>query len=239
MIVRSRLRVLASGLGIVSAIVAPRSEALNGQSNGSNSNCVTTGTPLPTAIYTYRSRQGGTIATFTYRWLEYSETGSRLEVAPVQPNNGRGRIVTTTSHSFRDDLVVVDSYTATGTNAAGTFTTRTVHRPALITGPALHVCQGQTWRGSPVQITATTTPGRTSTDRVTVSGEVVSVHEPVTVEAGTFDAVHFRQTQTSPQSSVVVNVWRSIKDGVTVRMESTSHGTAVVETLISRHDGAK
>lgn len=65
------------------------------------------------------------------------------------------------------------------------------------------------------------------------------MHEPVTVEAGTFDAVHFRQTQTSSQSSVVVNVWRSIKDGVTVRMESTSHGTAVVETLISRHDGAK
>ena len=239
MITRRRLWMMLAETAIASAVVslvAARSET-SARVPDAESNCVTTGTPPPTATYTYRTRQGGTVSTFTYRWSEYSDKSSRLEITPLQPAQGRNRVVTTTKYAFQDDLVVVDSYETTGTNAAGPFTTKTVHRPALVSGPALRVCQGKTWRTGPVQVT-TTTAGRTSTDPMTITGEVVSIHEPVTVEAGSFDTVHFRQTQSSGTATVVVNVWRAIKDGAPVRTETTTHGITIVETLISTIDRA-
>jgi hypothetical protein len=85
-----------------------------------------------------------------------------------------------------------------------------------------------------VQVTTTAAAGRATIDTVSVTGEVVSIHDPVSVEAGTFDTVHFRQTQSSSHSSVRVDIWRSIEDGATVKMESTSGGVTALQTLVSR-----
>jgi hypothetical protein len=224
---------------ITSLVIAGSGEVLPAadqaaSARAASGNCVTTGTPPPTITYTYRTVQGGTVSSSKFRWPEVTSEGSRLEVTPAQLSRGQGRLLTTTKHRFENDLVLVDSYTTTGTNAAGPFTTRTVHRPALVSGPALHVCRGQTWRSGPVQVTTTAAAGRATIDTVSVTGEVVSIHDPVSVEAGTFDTVHFRQTQSSSHSSVRVDIWRSIEDGATVKMESTSGGVTALQTLVSR-----
>jgi hypothetical protein len=230
----NRWPLVACGMALVSTSATLASGTQPRTSRAPAGDCVTTGTPPPATTYTYRTVQGRTVSTMNYRWPEVSSGGSRLEVTTVLPARGQNRVVTDTSHRFENDLVLVDSYTTTGTNAAGPFTTRTVHRPALINGPALHVCRGQTWRSGPVQVTTTIRPGATTSDRVSISGEVVAIHDRVSVEAGTFDTVHFRQTQSSSHGSVVVNVWRSIDEGVTVKMDSTAAGATVVQTLVSR-----
>jgi hypothetical protein len=228
-----RLSYLIASLVVAAGANAALAAGQAGSARAASASCVTTGTPPPAITYTYRTVQGGTVSSSKFRWPEVTSEGSRLEVTPAQLSRGQGRVLTTTKHRFENDLLLIDSYTTSGTNAAGPFTTRTVHRPALVSGPALHVCRGQTWRSGPVQVT-TSVAGRATTDTVSVTGEVVSVHDRVSVEAGTFDTVHFRQTQTSSHSSVRVEIWRSIEEGITVKMESTSGGATALQTLVSR-----
>jgi len=83
-----------------------------------------------------------------------------------------------------------------------------------------------------VQVTTAATPGGVfSTASSPGTGEVLSIRELVTVPAGSFDTVHFKQIQNSPRGPIVMTTWRAIKEGVNVRWEYATAGGVSVEVL--------
>jgi len=223
---------LFSGLAALAASPAEQLAAAE-PAPSVESDCVTVAAPSPSITYTYRYTDlSGSVSTLMRQWLESTNTSSRLRLTHTHAAQGTTASVTTGKHRIVDDLVIVETYETAGTNPAGAFSTRITHAPGLVDGPGFRVCQGRRWTIPAVQVTTAATPGGVfSTASSPGTGEVLSIRELVTVPAGSFDTVHFKQIQNSPRGPIVMTTWRAIKEGVNVRWEYATAGGVSVEVL--------
>jgi hypothetical protein len=196
-----------------------------------DADCVTVARPAVGVKYAFRfADAAGTVSTSITEYLAFSDTSVRLRLT----HNGAFASVERVNEStFRveDDLVVTEKMVSSGTNAGGAFENTVTFQPARIGDPASRVCSGRTWTIPPVSVSTvgsqgglaemTTDPGH---------GRVISVHESVTVPAGTFQTVHYEKVFDGANGHVVEETWQSIADGVSVKY--THDGPAGVATQV-------
>jgi hypothetical protein len=188
--------------------------------------CVTIGTPKPSAGYTYQRRDAnGTTSEYTNYWQEVTAKGSqvrtvRREAVTIQINE----------HHIEDDVSVIDRTTsrdALGRVEATTFS------PGVVGDPAFRACAGRSW---PIRSgTARHTSARTNASAQTYPGTltIIGIREAVTVPAGRFETVHYIRTQTTPAGKSVDEYWKSTEHGVIVKHTSKLPGGASSEVLQS------
>ncbi len=222
-----RSLVLIATVATVAASAVARSAIVAGQAP----NCVTIGAPRPNLAFTYRysDTQGST--EFTNRWEEFTATGSRLVTTRSGANAGSSTYVS--RHSVVDDLFVLESSTATGTDGGGPFRNSMTYQPAAMGDPAFRVCEGRTWTIPAVGVTSQSMRGQFSsrTDPGTI--RIVAIRESVTVPAGTFQTVRYTKTMNSGRGQVLDEFWKSIEHGVTVKRNGAVPGAVATEVLLS------
>jgi hypothetical protein len=106
--------------------------------------------------------------------------------------------------------------------------------PSLVAGPAAGWCAGETWSISPVTETITTT-GFGAAPPVIVTtiastGEVLAVGESVTVQAGTFQTVKFRNAVVSGSSVQPAITWTSMDHSIVVKQDTLDAAGNVTST---------
>jgi hypothetical protein len=183
--------------------------------------CVAIGRPKPSETYVYQHTEpGGRAARVTNAWDRLTETGSRLRA-----DGPAGVFVQANAHHVENDVVVLDQTSKLG--PAGNPLDSTTFRPGLITEPAFRACAGQSWQIPPV--TATFKSAQTNSSVQTPAGslKIVTIHERVTVPAGTFDTVHYIRTSQSTDE-----YWKSIEHGVVVKHTATLPNGTVSEVLL-------
>lgn len=203
---------LAAPIALVSAPIH--------QGRAGSADCVTIGTPKPTASYVIQhSESTGKTTTVTQVWESVTETGSRMKwTGPA------GNWIQVTEHRIVDDVSVLDRTSKLDLN--GALTEATSFRPGIVGDPAFRACAGRTW-----QIPAVTALFQSGTLKVTQqtppgSLRIVSIRERVTVPAGTFDAVRYVRTSQSTDE-----YWKSIDQGVVVKHIGKVNGVTITEIL--------
>lgn len=191
-------------------------------------NCVTLGAPKPALSYSYRYVDTSGSNDYTNQWKQFSATGSQLVTTQA-----RGKSSYVSKHSVNDDVFVLESSTATGTDGGGPFTTSMTYSPGAIGDPAYKACEGKTWTIPAVNATNKSSSGSFSAKTDPGTMRIVKVNESVTVPAGTFNTVRYIKTMNSGRGQVVDEFWKSIDHGVTVKRTSTQPGSVATETLIA------
>jgi hypothetical protein len=182
--------------------------------------CVTIGTPKPTASYVIQhSESTGKSTTVTQVWESVTATGSRMKwTGPA------GNWIQVTEHRIVDDVSVLDRTSKLDLN--GTPTEVTSFRPGIVGDPAFRACAGRTW---PIPaVTALFQSGTLKVTQQTPAGSlrIVSIRERVTVPAGTFDTVRYVRTSQSTDE-----YWKSIDQGVVVKHIGRVNAVTITETL--------
>jgi len=183
--------------------------------------CVAIGKPRESATYVYQHNEpGGRATRVDNRWESVTDTGSRLRA-----NGPAGVFVQVNEHHIEDDLAVLDKSTKIGSD--GRVLDSTTFNPGLITEPAFRACAGRSWQIRPV--TATFQSGQQNASAQTPAGtlRIISIHEPLSVPAGSFDTVHYTRTSQSTDE-----YWKSIEHGVIVKHTGTLPVGTVSETLV-------
>jgi hypothetical protein len=189
---------------------------------GAGGDCVTIGTPKPTASYVIQhSESTGKTTTVTQVWESMTETGSRMKwTGPA------GNWIQVIDHHIVDDVTVLDR--TSKLDLGGALTEATTFRPGIVGEPAFRACTGRTW-----QIPAVTALFQSGTLKVTQqtppgSLRIIAIRERVTVQAGTFETVHYTRTSQSP-----ADYWKSVEHGVVVKHVGKVNGVTITETLTS------
>jgi hypothetical protein len=214
---------IAAAAGIACALTgvsASISTAAQGRATAGD--CVTIGKPKPTATYVSEHQEStGKTSTVTQVWESVSETGSRLKwTGPA------GSWLQVNEHRIVDDVSVLDRTSKQDLN--GMTIEATTFRPGIVGDPAFRACAGRTW---PIPaVTAYFQAGTLKVTSQTPTGtlKIVTLHERVTVPAGTFDAVRYIRTSQSTDE-----YWKSIEHGVVVKHIGKVNGQTITETLIS------
>jgi hypothetical protein len=184
--------------------------------------CVTIGKPRASATYVYQHTEpGGRATRVDNRWESVTETGSRLRA-----NGPAGVFVQVNEHHIEDDVAMLDKSTKLGPD--GQMLDSTTFRPGLVSDPAFRACAGRSWQIRPVMATFQQS-GRTSASAQTPAGtlRIISIREPISVPAGSFDTVHYVRTSQSTDE-----YWKSIEHGVVVKHTGTLPVGTVSETLV-------
>jgi hypothetical protein len=123
-----------------------------------------------------------------------------------------------------------------------TVNTDITYSPAFVLSPVSSYCAGATFAipatAQTVKVTGTVPGPTTTTNRAAATGEVLAVHESLTVAAGTFDTVKFRSTQGGNGTDVAYSyAWVDIPTGVLVRQQQfgASGNTIHILDLTSIH----
>jgi hypothetical protein len=190
------------------------------------SNCVAIGAPKPALQFSYRYSDTSGASDYTNQWKQFSATGSQLVTTRT---NGQSTYVS--AHSVSDDVFVLESSTATGTDPGGPFSNAMTYSPGAIGDPAYRACAGKTWTIAAVTATSKSARGSFSAKTDPGTMRIVSIRESVTVPAGTFDTVRYIKTMNSGRGQVVDEFWKSIDHGVTVKRTSTQPGSVATEVL--------
>jgi hypothetical protein len=190
--------------------------------------CVALGAPKPTLSFKYRYSDASGSTDFTNQWKQFSATGSQLVTT-----RAAGQSTYVSKHEVSDDVFVLASSSASGTDADGPFNNSMTYTPGAIGDPAYRACEGKAW--SIAAVTATSRSMRGSFSAKTDPGtmKIVKVHERVTVPAGTFDTVRYVKSMNSGRGQVVDEFWKSIEHGVTVKRTSTQPGSVATEVLLA------
>jgi len=205
---------LAAPISLVSAPIQ--------QGRAGAGDCVTIGTPKPTATYVIQhSESTGKTTTITQVWESVTVTGSRMKwTGPA------GNWIQVTDHHIVDDVSVLDRTSKLDLN--GAVTEVTSFRPGIVGDPAFRACAGRTW---PIPaVTALFQSGTLKVTQQTPAGSlrIVGIRERVTVPSGTFDAVHYVRTSQSADE-----YWKSIDQGVIVKHIGKAGAVTITETLTS------
>lgn len=108
--------------------------------------------------------------------------------------------------------------------------------PTLTQGPAAGWCQGYTWTVPAVTETiVTSTPqGQTQNIVTTVgsTGEVLAVHEMISVPAGNFDTVKYRGVLVNGSSVQTAVTWVSTQFNIVVRQDTLEGNTVTSTTTL-------
>ncbi len=191
------------------------------QQRGGSADCVTIARPRPSATYVYQHTEpDGRATRVTNTWESVNETGSRLRAEG--PN---GIFVQVNEHHIEDDVAVLDRSSKLGPGGAPLDATK--FRPGLISDPAFRACAGQSW---PIRsVTATYESGQANASMQTPAGtlRIVSIHERITVPAGSFDTVHYVRTSQSNDE-----YWKSVEHGVVVKHVANVPVGTVTEVLV-------
>jgi hypothetical protein len=219
------MKTLIAAAGLVGALTA---YAMPEQSAAARTNCVALGAPKPALSFTYRYTDTSGSVDYTNQWKQFSATGSQLVTTRA---NGQSTYVS--KHSVADDVFVLESSTASGTDPGGAFNNSMTYTPGAIGDPAYKACEGKRWTIAAVNATSKSARGsfNAKTDPGTMA--ILKVHESATVPAGTFDTVHYRKTMNSGAGQVVDEFWKSIEHGVTVKRTSTQPGSVATELLLA------
>jgi hypothetical protein len=104
----------------------------------------------------------------------------------------------------------------------------TTFTPGLVSDPAFRACAGRSWPIRPVTATFQQS-GQTNASAQTPAGtlRIISIHEAISVPAGSFDTVHYVRTSQSTDE-----YWKSIEHGVVVKHTGTLPVGTVSETLV-------
>jgi len=212
--------VMIGGLGLAAA--GPALERASPRQATPAGECVTIGTPKPSATYVIRHTEpGGKVTETANTWENLTSTGSR-----VRTTGPAGVIVQVNEHHVADDVAVLD--TTTKLDARGGLIDSTAFRPGLVSDPAFRACAGRSW---PVpSVMATFKSAQVSASAPTPAGtlRILSVRERVTVPAGTFDSVRYVRTSQSTDE-----YWKSIEHGVVVKHVATLGVGTVTEVLLA------
>lgn len=201
---------------------------LSGQAQAPATKCVTLGAPKPAVLYTYRYADTSGGVEYTNQWKQFSATGSELVTTRM---NGVSTYVS--RHSVANDVFVLESSSAAGTDPGGPFNNTMVYTPGAIGDPAYRACEGQTWQIPVVSATSKSARGTFSFKTDPGTMKIVSINESVTVPAGTFNTVRYTKTMNSGQGQVLDEFWKSIDHGVTVKRNSTQPGSVATEVLVA------
>lgn len=185
------------------------------------SDCVAIAKPKPTATFVYQHTEpGGRATRVTNTWERFNETGSRLRA-----DGPAGIFVQVNAHHVENGVIVLEGSSKLG--PGGNPLDSTTFQPGLIAEPAFRACAGQSWQIP--SVTATFKSGQTNTSASTPAGtlKIVSIHESVTVPAGTFDTVHYSRT-----SQATDEYWKSIEHGVVVKHTTTLPVGTISEVLV-------
>ena len=218
------MRNFAAAVAILAALPGVGGQAMDGQQTP----CVTLGAPKPAVRYSYRYTDTSGATDYTNQWKQFSATGSELVTTRA---NGMSTYVSV--HSVANDVFVLQSSMASGTDPAGPFANSMSYSPGVIGDPAFRACEGQKWQIPVVNATSKSARGSFSmkTDPGTMA--IVSINETVTVPAGTFSAVRYTKTMNSGRGQVLDEFWKSIEHGVTVKRTSTQPGSVATEVLVA------
>ena len=209
-------------------LLAVSVDATPGQTPTASANCVVLGAPKPALSFTYRYTDTTGSTEYTNQWKQFSATGSQLVTT-----RANGRSTYESKHSVADDVFVLESSTASGTDPGGPFNNSMTYSPGAIGDPAYKACEGKAWVIAPVNATSRSARGSFSIKTDPGTMNIVKLHESVTVPAGTFDTVRYRKTMNSGRGQVVDEFWKSIEHGVTVKRTSTQPGSVATEVLIA------
>jgi hypothetical protein len=177
-------------------------------------------------VYRYSDTQGST--EFTNQWKQFSATGSQL--VTTRPN---AQSTYVSKHSVTDDVFVLESSVASGTDGSGPFSTSMTYSPGAIGDPAYRACAGKTWAIPVVNAANKSARGSFSAKTDPGTMRIVAINESVTVPAGTFNTVRYVKTMNSGRGQVVDEFWKSIEHGVTVKRTSTQPGSVATEVLLA------
>jgi len=167
--------------------------------------------------YQFRYSDGrGTVSTSTTEYLTVSDTSVQLRLTQ--------RVV--------DDLLVIEKTVSTGTGPRGRTRNTVTSSPPMVGDPASRVCGGRTWTIPSVTMSTTASPGAASQVRTDPgTGRVIAVRRAVTVPAGTVETVHYEKTFSGPHGRVVLEFWRSVTDGVSVKYTYRAAGVVATQVL--------
>jgi hypothetical protein len=117
-----------------------------------------------------------------------------------------------------------------------TVNTDITYAPAFVLSPVSSYCAGATFAipatAQTVKVTGTVPGPTTTTNRAAATGEILAVHESLTVAAGTFDTVKFRSTQGGNGTDVAYSyAWVDIATGVLVRQQQFGSGGNTIQLL--------
>jgi hypothetical protein len=216
---------VAAALLILATNAAAKSEQASAVAG---TNCVALGAPKPALSFTYRYSDTTGSVEYTNQWKQFSATGSQLVTTRVN-----GRSTYESKHSVADDVFVLESSVASGTDPGGAFNNSMAYSPGAIGDPAYKACEGKTWTIPSVNATSRSARGSFSSKTGPGTMTIVKVHESVTVPAGTFDTVRYRKTMGQGGAQVLDEFWKSIEHGVTVKRTSTQPGSVAIEVLLS------
>ncbi len=216
---------------VVSAVVLAGfvvSVSANQAAGQATANCVTIGAPKPTLLYSHRYSDTSGTTDYTNQWTQFSATGSQLLTTRA---NGKSTYVS--KHSVNDDVFVLESSVATGTDPGGPFNNSMTYSPGAIGDPAYRACAGKTWTIPAVNASSKSMQGSFSAKTDPGTMRIVAINESVTVPAGTFNTVRYVKTMNSGRGQVVDEFWKSIDHGVTVKRNMTQPGAVATEVLLS------
>jgi hypothetical protein len=211
---------ILAGAAFLPAAV-PLDATMLGQRAGAG-DCAAIGKPKASATYVYQHTEpGGRATRVDNRWESVTETGSRLRA-----NGPAGLFVQVNEHHIEDDVAVLDKSTKLGPD--GQALDSTTFTPGLVSDPAFRACAGRSWQIRPVTATFQQS-GQTKASAQTPAGtlRIISIHETISVPAGSFDTVHYVRTSQSTD-----DYWKSIEHGVIVKHTGTLPIGTVSETLV-------
>ena len=122
---------------------------------------------------------------------------------------------------------------AMSTGGAGAGNTRTTFSPGVVGDPLFRACAGRSWPIPAVTARHSSSHGEHSATTYPGTLAIVAIREPVTVPAGSFQAVRFSRTGATPVGTSVEEYWKSIEHGVIVKHTSTLPGGASTAVLVS------
>ena len=207
-------------LGSASAAFTPRQAA--------PTNCVALGSPKPAVLFSYRYADTTGATDYTNQWKQFSATGSELVTMRVN-----GLSTYSSKHTVANDVFVLESSSASGTDPAGPFSNTMTYTPGAIGDPAFKACAGQKWQIPVVSATSASARGTFTFKTDPGAMTIVSINESVTVPAGTFNTVRYTKTMNSGRGQVFDEFWKSIEHGVTVKRNSTQPGGVATEVLVA------
>ncbi len=214
------MRTLTLGFAMLTALAATITGAM-AQSAGPV-DCVTIGVPKPGLMFTYEHTEAsGARVRRTEQWDSVTPTGSR-----VRTTGPRGNETQVSEHRVVDDVTMIDRHSKVG--PSGSTLESTTFRPAMVGDMAFRACAGKSW--SIPSVTASYRSGANTASAVSPSGslKIVSIHEKITVQAGSFDTVHYIRTSQSRDE-----YWKSIEHGVIVKHVTTLGAAVITDVLAS------
>lgn len=130
-------------------------------------------------------------------------------------NTSRTHSLITVNQTIKDNMAFQHSSDSVTDNDTGTFVGKSEYTPALLKGPILSYCKGQTWIEPSVTQTITLNGDVTTSETAVAEGIVNSINEIISVPAGEFTTVFL----TTTNSNTVHKEWRDINSGHIVKIE--------------------